>query len=98
MAQFMVEFDLPTPFPPNFVVKIPMQKMAIDELMDDGRISSYALSIDRGRFWAVINAENDFGVLDVINQFPLIDQMPYIITELMFNHAGAIHVPGFSLN
>lgn len=98
MPQFMVEFDLPIPFPPSFVAKIPLQKMVVDELMEDGEISSYALSTNRGRLWVIINAENDFGVLEVINQFPLIDKMPYSITELMFNHAGAIHVPGFSLN
>jgi hypothetical protein len=98
MPQFMVEFDLPVPFSPSFIAKIPVQKMVVDELMEDGQISSYALSMDRGRLWVIINAQNDFDVLDVINQFPLIDQMQYSLTELMFNHAGAIHVPGFSLN
>jgi hypothetical protein len=98
MPQFMVEFELPVPFPPSFLEKIPLQKMVVDELMDEGGISSYALSMDRGKLWVSVNAENDFGVLDIINQFPLIDQMSYAMSELMFNHAGAIQVPGFSLN
>jgi hypothetical protein len=98
MSQYMVEFELPNPFPPNFVARIPLQKMVVDELLDEGSISSYALSMDRGKLWVIVNAQNDFEVLDVINQFPLIDQMPYAMTELMFNHAGAIQVPGFSLN
>jgi len=94
----MVEFDLPVPFSTSFIAKIPVQKMVVDELMEDGLISSYALSMDRGRLWVIVNADNDFEVLDVINQFPLLDQMQYSMTELMFNHAGAIHIPGFSLN
>jgi hypothetical protein len=98
MSQFMVEFDLPTPFPPSFVEKIPVQKMVVDEFMEEGKIISYALSMDKGRLWVIVNAQNDFDVLDVINEFPLIDQMQYSMTELMFNHAGAIMVPGFSLN
>ncbi|MFT4735268.1 MAG: hypothetical protein ACI9K1_002229, partial [Arcticibacterium sp.] len=70
----------------------------VDEFMEEGKIISYALSMDKGRLWVIVNAQNDFDVLDVINEFPLIDQMQYSMTELMFNHAGAIMVPGFSLN
>jgi hypothetical protein len=54
--------------------------------------------MDRARLWMVLNADSEFAVLDVINEFPLIQDMHYIITELMFNHAGAIQVPAFSLN
>ncbi|UBM57453.1 hypothetical protein LAG90_11550 [Marinilongibacter aquaticus] len=98
MAQFMVEFDLPTPYSEDFLTKIPVQKMVVDEFMEEGKIISYALSLDRGRLWMIMNANSDFEVLDVLNEFPLIDDMHYAITELMFNHAGAIHVPAFSLN
>ena len=66
--------------------------------MEEGRIISYSLSEDRGRLWMVVDADNDFEVLDVINKFPLIDEMHYSITHLMFNHAGAFQVPAFSLN
>ncbi|MCR9062978.1 MAG: hypothetical protein NXI00_03375 [Cytophagales bacterium] len=98
MTHFMVEFDLPTPYSEEFLAKIPLQKMVVDELMEEGKIISYALSMDRGRLWMVVDASNDFEVLDVINEFPLINDMHYSITELMFNHAGAIQVPAFSLN
>ncbi|MGR3811128.1 hypothetical protein [Jiulongibacter sp. NS-SX5] len=98
MSQYMVEFDLPTPYSEEFMAKIPHQKIVVDELMEEGKIISYALSMDRGRLWMVLNAETEFEVLKVINEFPLILDMHYIITELMFNHAGAIHVPAFSLN
>lgn len=98
MTQYMVEFDLPTPYTEEFLEKIPLQKMVVDELMEEGKIISYALSMDRARLWMVVNADSEFAVLDVINEFPLIQDMHYIITELMFNHAGAIQVPAFSLN
>ncbi len=98
MAEFMVEFDLPVPFTETFVERIPEQRMMVDEFMNAGKIISFALSEDRSRLWMVLHADNDFEVLDIINEFPLIEEMPYTITELMFNHAGAFKVPAFSLN
>ncbi len=98
MACYMVEFEIAEPYSPSFMAKIPMQKTVVDELMEDGKIISYALSENRERLWMIVAAENDFEVLDIINEFPMINDMTYSITHLMFNHAGAFHVPAFSLN
>jgi hypothetical protein len=98
MACFMVEFEIPTPYSPELTARIPLQKMVVDELMEEGKIISYALSENRGRLWMVIAADSDFEVLDIINEFPLINDMHYSISPLMFNHAGSFQVPAFSLN
>ncbi len=98
MSQFMVEFDLPSPFPTEFIALIPEQRIVIDQMLADGKIHSYALSFDRERLWCIVNADNDFEVLDVINEFPLIDQMKYQMTELMFNNSVVMKVPAFSIN
>lgn len=94
----MVEFDLPSPFTNEFIALIPEQRLVINQMLEDGRIQSYALSFDRERLWCIVNANNDFEVLDVINEFPLIDQMKYQMTELMFNNSVVMKVPAFSIN
>lgn len=98
MNQYMVEFELPTPFSKEFISKIPRQRAVINDLLEDGKIQSYALSIDRDKLWCVVNAETELDVYEIIGQFPLIDFMQAKITELMFNNAIIIQIPTFSLN
>lgn len=98
MSQFMVEFDLPGEFSEIFMAKIPQQRMKINEFLEEGKIQSYALSMDRQRLWCVVNANTEIEVMQIIGEFPLIDYMKPYITELMFNNAVVLKVPAFSLN
>ena len=98
MSQFMVEFELPNPFPEQLIIKIPSQRLVVNQLLEDGKIQSYALSIERDRLWCVVNAEDELKVMRIIGEFPLIDYMRPTITELMFNNAVVMRVPSFSLN
>ena len=98
MSQFMVEFELPNPFPEQLIIKIPSQRLVVNQLLEDGKIQSYALSIERDRLWCVVNAEDELDVMRIIGEFPLIDYMRPTITELMFNNAVVMRVPSFSLN
>lgn len=98
MSQFMVEFELPGEFSERFISKIPHQRMKINEFLEDGKLQSYALSMDRQRLWCVVNAESEIEVMQIIGEFPLIDYMKPYITELMFNNAVVLKVPAFSLN
>ena len=98
MSQFMVEFELPNPFPEQLIIKIPSQRLVVNQLLEDGKIQSYALSIERDRLWCVVNAEDELDVMRIIGEFPLINYIRPTITELMFNNAVVMRVPSFSLN
>ncbi len=98
MAEFMVEFDLPVPFSADFIAKIPEQREVINEFLEEGKVISFALAEDRSRMWLILQSANEFEAAEILNEFPLIEDMPYTITELMFNHAGVLQVPSFSLN
>ena len=98
MSQFMVEFDLPSPFSQEFIEKIPNQRMVINRMLEVGKIHSYALSMDRERLWCIINAKSELEVMEIIGEFPLHDFMTPHITELMFHNAVVFKVPAFSLN
>ncbi len=98
MSQFMIEFDLPATMSEEFASKIPLQRLKVNEMMEDGRLVSYALSIDRQKLWCIVKSETEFDAMEIIAEFPLIDYMKPTITELMFNNVVSMRIPLFSLN
>lgn len=93
----MVEFDLPSPFPEEFIRLIPEQRNMINYLLAEGKVKSYSLSEDRARLWTVFVAESEFEVMELISQLPLKDYMEPNIVSLMFHHSSDM-VLQFSLN
>lgn len=98
MPQYMVVFDLPDPFPQEFIELIPEQRLHIDELVKNGVMQSYSLSLDRTSLWCIVNADTDLKVVEIIHEFPLIDYMDYEMSELMFTTTSIGKIPAFSLN
>ncbi len=95
----MVEFDLPANMPDTYIAKIPLQRLKVNELMEEGKIISYAVSMERGRLWCVVKAENEFDVMETVSAFPLIGYMSSPnISELLFHNMVAARIPLFSLN
>jgi muconolactone delta-isomerase len=98
MSQYMVEIRLPAVMSEDFTAKIPAQRKKINELMEQGRLMSYALADDYSRLWCVVRAESEFEVMSLVSEFPLIDYMDPKISKLMFNNVVALRLPMFSLN
>lgn len=98
MSQYMVEIQLPAFMSEDFKEKIPAQRKKINELMEQGRMMSYALADDYSKLWCVVRAETEFEVMSLISEFPLIDYMEPKINKLMFNNVVAMRLPMFSLN
>ncbi len=94
----MIEFDLPQEMTEEFMLKIPAQRIKVNELMESGTILSYSLSMDRQKLWCVIKAQTEIDVMNIIEEFPLIDYMEPTISELMFNNIVSLRMPLFSLN
>ena len=84
---FMVEFDLPRNFDPEFLALIPAQRLKVDELMMKGKIRSYSLSADRSKLWMIVYEESERKAKKIINELPLKDHMDYQIAALMFHHS-----------
>ncbi len=94
---YMVEFDLPEEFTEEFMALIPRQRYVINQMMADGVIQNYSLSLDRARLWAVMVSESEFSLMEEIARMPLIDYMVPSISQLMF-HNSSMEVMQFSLN
>lgn len=98
MAQFMVEFTIPSDPGEAFFELIPEQRTCINRLMEAGKILSYSLDAYRTRLWCITNAESEFEVMELIAEFPLIDFMTPTITPLMFHNSVFLSIPKFSVN
>lgn len=94
---YMIEFEVP-PINKSLSRLIPIQQMKVDELMADGRIVNYALSADRERLWAVVDAETEFEAMDIIAELPMTVHMKADMKPLMFHNSAKHAVPTFSAN
>ncbi len=98
MGQFMVNINLPEDIDDNFESLIPDHRLFIDQLMNQGTISTYSLSADRSRLWISFNCRNEREVAKHINNFPIIDYITYEIAPLLFHNTSQILFPSISLN
>ena len=94
---FMVEFELPEEFTEEFMALIPKQRYVINQMLAEGTIQNYSLSLDRQRLWAVMVSDSEFTLMEEITRLPLIDYMTPYVSQLMF-HNSAADVLQFSLN
>lgn len=94
----MIDINLPGEFTQAFAAKIPAQRFYISEMMAEGVITNYSLAIDRRKLWVVVEAKNEEEVMNVLADFPIIDDINFDIHELMFHNSSAFTFPAFSLN
>jgi muconolactone delta-isomerase len=98
MNQYLVDLDLPDELTDEFLSLIPHQRAHINKMMADGVLNSYALSSDRTKVWAIIVAESEMEVDNVLQTMPLFDYMESTIYELAFYNVAGSGLPAISLN
>ena len=94
---YMIEFELPEIMNAEFMALIPQQRYVINQMLAEGTIKSYSLSMDRSRLWVIMAAASEFEAMEVVSTFPLSDFMTPNLSELMF-HNSADMLMQFSLN
>ncbi len=97
LYQFMVEFDVPE-LTDDMMALIPEQRLRIDDLFNDRKLLSYALSMDRSKVWATVLAEDETEVIETVESLPMTYLMEYEICILAFNEISKPMLPAFSLN
>jgi muconolactone delta-isomerase len=98
MAEFMIDISLPEDLDEDFIAKIPEQRVMVNRLMVKGIVTSYSLSVDRGKLWITMEASSKQEIIRQLNVFPLIDYFTYQIHLLAFHNAPVMKVPPFSIN
>jgi hypothetical protein len=96
--EYMIEFALPVPFDDEFLSLIPRQRAIINKQLNEGIITSYAVSIESGKMWASIIAGSESEVLEIISEWPIIDKITYKINKLAFHNSASFSIPKFSEN
>jgi hypothetical protein len=98
MDHYLVDIDLPEEPDDDFISLIPDQRARINQLLNEGIVTSYSLSIDRSKLWTTVVAESEKEVGEILAAFPLIDYMVYSIHKLAFHNSAQYHIPPISLN
>ncbi len=94
----MIDIELPRPLTQEFAKLIPGQRMRVNALMEEGKIASYVLSMDRAHLWVIINAQSAEVARGIIATFPIIAHIKFRMHELAFNNTVRVLRSQFSLN
>ena len=98
MAQFMVEVAIPAEPNAEFFSLIPAQRAHIENLLKEGTVTSYSLSLDRSRLWITLVARNQREALELLRTFPLYEYFEPSIYPLMFHNSSIGSLLKVSLN
>ncbi len=87
MNEYMIIIRFITSFNEEFIDLLPNQRAQISRLMENGIITSYSLSADRGTLWVTLLATSLEAVEKTLKMMPLFKFMHYDIVELMFHNS-----------
>ncbi len=94
--QYLVTFSVPT-LTEKMLKAIPKQREAVDRLIANGIIMSYALTKNMDRLYVIFEVNDEAELKKQIYEMPLSRIMPFQFKELFF-HLGAETLPAISLN
>jgi len=98
MSQFMAQVTLPQFLDEDFLSLIPEHRAYVDQLMNDGIITSYSLAKDKSTVWITFNSKNEKAVTKIIHSFPISFYIEFDIIELAFHNSATVFFPSLSLN
>ena len=98
MNYFMVQAELPAPFPDEFIQNIPRQRAKINKQLEAGKLTNYSLAEDFSVLWATVHAADEDAAMEIVAEWPLALYMDFEITPLIFHNNNAFVMPQFSWN
>ena len=94
----MVDFTMPQELPDEFVTRIPLQREAVNRLLNEGKILNYALSLENSKLWVVFSVSSENELMEVVQKLPLTRYMKMRVSELTFYNAAHPFALSFSVN
>jgi muconolactone delta-isomerase len=98
MLQFMIDIVLPRIVTQEFISLIPNQRAEVNRLIEEGKIIAYTLTLTRSKLWAIVVADDEEEVLEILSFFPLLKFMRFDIHPLAFHQSISLGMPMISLN
>ena len=97
MSVFLVESEIPQ-ITEEFMNLLPRHRQVVNRLFAEGKLLMYAVNEERNRWWCSVKAEDEFQVMDILSEMPLIRFLDPQISPLMFYNGTEQLLPGISLN
>jgi muconolactone delta-isomerase len=82
----------------HFMGHVPKHRMYIKELIDDGVIDYYAVSMESKRTWMIVNAMSKLDVEQYLANSPLFPYWTFEIDELFVYDGQTYRLPAVQLN
>jgi muconolactone delta-isomerase len=98
MTQYMVEIALPSELTEEFLTLIPKQRALVNQLFNQGKLTSYSLALDRSKLWATVLAESVEEVVHTLSMLPLRKYMEVEIHQLAFHQNTTHNLARISMN
>jgi hypothetical protein len=98
MHQYLAEITLPVHSSADYMHLIPQQRAYVEGMFKRGKITSYALALDRSKIWATFFTATPEEAERIIQKFPIAEYISYTIHELAFMNSMSTMVPAVSLN
>lgn len=98
MQKFMLEISLPKELGPDFFALIPSHREYVDELLSEGKVSLYAINMDRTKGWMIVSAEDEAAARGLLLKSPIAAYLRIRAEELFIYDAENLRLPKVSLN
>ncbi|HRF77368.1 MAG TPA: muconolactone Delta-isomerase family protein [Chitinophagales bacterium] len=98
MPEFMVDVNLHDVNSDEFLKLIPSQRAIVNDLLFEGKITSYCVSVDRSKLWITMVANDEEDIIEQLAKFPLINFMDCEIAPLLFYNSSYQTFSHISLN
>ena len=98
MNEFMVDVNLNGAHSDEFMQLIPSQRSVVNDLMLEGKVTSYCVNIERSKLWITMVGKNEEEILDILAKFPLIHYMDCEVSPLLFHNSSQQIFSHISLN
>ena len=98
MNEFMDDVNLHGAHSDEFLKLIPSQRLIVNDLMFEGKITSYCVNMDRSKLWITMIGKNENEILDLLAKFPLINFMDCEVSALLFHNSAQQVYSHISLN
>lgn len=96
---YMIELALPNPITAEFMELIPKNLEVTNQLLSEGKIQYYTVSLERSKVWMVVQAETEFEAQSILAELPLSLYMtPTFFPTTFHQNTNNISFPAISLN
>lgn len=94
----MVHIRLPEVFTYEFYALIPKQREIVNALLEERKLLSYSLDMERKQVWAIFELADEKELSRVLNTFPILHDVQLEVHLLAFHNQAPIHLPDLILN